>query len=98
MVMTNTDQTDSAPHGGMSRGELFSRSVGLVAAGAVWILMVLGIVTVGVALATSPVGQLKVLTMLCIAPVRSALVWLRSIPQSCPPIPALLNSDSFRKA
>lgn len=40
MVMTNTDQTDPAPHGGMSRGELFSRSVGLVTAGAVWILMV----------------------------------------------------------
>lgn len=67
--MTSTDQTGSTPHGSMSRSELFSRAVCLVAIGVIWILTVFGIVIVGLAIATSPVGQLNVLAMLCIAPV-----------------------------
>ena len=67
--MTNTDQTGSTPHGSMSRSELFSRAVCVVATGAIWILTVFGIVIIGLAVATSPVGQPNVLAMLCIVPV-----------------------------
>lgn len=70
--MKNMSQTDSTSHSGMSRSELLSRAVCVVATGAIWILMVFGIVIVGVAVATSPAGQLNFLAMLCIAPVAAS--------------------------
>ncbi|WP_241299446.1 hypothetical protein [Burkholderia stabilis] len=62
-------QTDSTPNTGMSRSQLIPRAVCIVATGTIWVLTVFGIAILGIAVATSPAGQLNIRTMLCIVPV-----------------------------